>query len=302
VFRFEHGLPLNGDTYWLEINAANTEGSTDKESWPERIKWVHEHREDIQKIAAHPFDTFDKGVLDNRGWKSADSPFQFVAACRELAAAWADPENFVTHLPIGFDGSANGLQHLALLAMDLHAAAMVNLCGTGDDSPRDVYAIIIAKALELIESDDSDHAVFWRERFEILDHRQKRKLLKQPIMTFAYSVTPAGAALQINKVYRGFRQNAKPPEGAFGYLARKVLEACAIELPGPARIMEYIQEVAEYCADRDRFLEGTSPSGFPVSNRYQVPNIVTVNCMHGSVRVAQHLMPMVSPTKLTAAR
>ena len=34
-----------------------------------------------------------------------------------------------------------------------------------------------------------------------------------------------------------------------------------------------------------RFLEWTSPSGFPVENRYQVPNIVTVKYKRGSFRV-----------------
>jgi len=121
LFRFANGMKLDaGDTYWLEIHCANCEGSTDKKSRAERIKWVGEHRQDIMDIAKDPFGTFDK-------WRGADSPFAFVAACRELAAAWNDPENFETHLPIGFDGSANGLQHLALLSGDLVTAAMVNL-------------------------------------------------------------------------------------------------------------------------------------------------------------------------------
>jgi DNA-directed RNA polymerase len=52
--------------------------------------------------------------------------------------------------------------------------------------------------------------------------------------------------------------------------------------------MDYICDVADHCTNQGRFLEWTSPTGFPVSNRYNVPNIVTVNCMRGSVRVAEH--------------
>jgi hypothetical protein len=288
LFRFANGMKLGGDTYWLEIHCANCEGSTDKKSRADRIKWVGEHRQDIKNIARDPVGTFDKGVLDGLGWKSADSPFGFVAACRELAAAWRDPDNFETHLPIGFDGSANGLQHLTMLVGDVESAAMVNLFEADDDNPSDVYAILIAKAIELIEVDDCDHARWWRERFELLSPKQKRKLLKQPIMTFAYSVTPTGATRQIAGVYRSFPQNAKPPKGAFRYLANKVLQACELELSGPKRAMDYICAVAEHCASQGRFLEWTSPSGFPVENRYQVPNIVTVTCMRGSVRVAEH--------------
>ena len=293
LLRFANGMKLAGEpntkTKWLEIHCANCEGSTDKKSRDERRKWASEHRQDIQDIASDPIGTFDSRVLDGRGWKSADSPFCFVAACRELAAAWKDPENFETHLPIGFDGSANGLQHLSLLIGDFKSGSMVNLL-SNDHSPRDVYATLIARALELIEADDCDHARWWRKCFdERLSQKEQRKLLKQPIMTFAYSVTPRGATRKIAKVYYGsLHQKVEPADGAFGYLARKVLEACALELSGPKRVMDYICAVADHCTDQGRFLEWTSPSGFPVSNRYQVPNIVTVNCMRGSVRVAEH--------------
>jgi DNA-directed RNA polymerase len=275
---------------WLEIHCANCEGSKDKESREERIKWVNLHRHDIQQIARDPEGTFDKGVLDGKGWKEADSPFCFVAACRELAAAWSDP-NFETHLPIGFDGSANGLQHLSLLIGELKSAGMVNLLGAFDpnDTPRDVYAILIARAVELIEADDCDYAHWWRECFELLSPKQKRKLLKQPIMTFAYSVTLKGATDQIAEVYESFRKNAKPPKGAFRYLAKKVREACKEQLRGPKTVMDYIQDVAKHCAKEGRFLEWTSPSGFPVSNRYQKPNIVTVTCFCDGVRVEHNI-------------
>jgi hypothetical protein len=289
LFKFANGMRLvDGDTYWLEVHCANCEGSTAKESRADRIKWVAEHRQDIKDIARDPVGTFDK-------WKDVDShsPFAFVAACRELAAAWEDPENFETHLPIGFDGSANGLQHLALLMRDLVSAEMVNLLrsevdGVVDDKPSDAYKALIAKAIQLIDADDCDHAHWWRERFKTLLDEKQRKLLKQPIMTFAYSVTPPGAADQIAKVYKSFRQNARPPKGAFRYLADKVLQACALELSRPKEAMDYICDVAKYCADHGRFMEWTSPSGFPVFNRYQKLNLITVTCLRGTVRVAQH--------------
>jgi hypothetical protein len=286
LFKFANGMRLvDGDTYWLEIHCANCEGSRDKESRDERREWVDEHRRDIKDIARDPVGTFDK-------WRGADKPFAFVAACRELAAAWADQENFVTHLPIGFDGSANGIQHLSLLSRDLETAALGNLLlskvdGRVDENPSDVYATLIAKAIELILADKCDHAHWWRECFKTLSDKQQRKLLKAPIMTFAYSVTPPGAADQIEEVYGSFRQNAKPPRAAFRYLADKVLEACAL-LSGPKSVMDYICRVAEHCTAQKRFMEWTSPSGFPVSNRYQKPNMITVSCLRGTVRVAQH--------------
>jgi hypothetical protein len=284
LFRFTSGMKLD-DTYWLEVHAANCYGA-DKESRHDRREWVREHSEDIVAIRADPIGTFDKGVLDGRGWKSADKKFAFVAACRELAAAWEDPENFVTRLPIGFDGTANGIQHLSLLIRDLESAVMVNLLlDPNDDKPRDVYDGLIKRAVELIKTDASDHANWWRERFKSLEDKDRRKLLKTPIMTFAYSVTVAGAADQIADVYKSFRRNEMPTKAACRYLAQKVLKACALELPGPKRVMDYICEVAEHCTDQKRIMEWTSPSGFPVANRYQKPNMITVNCICGEVRV-----------------
>jgi DNA-directed RNA polymerase len=59
-------------------------------------------------------------------------------------------------------------------------------------------------------------------------------------------------------------------------LAKKVLEACEQVLPGPKAVMDYICAIADHCAEQDRFLKWTSPSGFPVENRYQEANIKTI--------------------------
>jgi DNA-directed RNA polymerase len=107
LFRFANGLPLGRDGIeWLEIHCANCEGSTHKDAWSERKKWARVNRRDIERIADDPKNNFPL-------WRDADKPFAYVAACRELSEAWQNPTLFETHLPIGWDGSANGLQHLA---------------------------------------------------------------------------------------------------------------------------------------------------------------------------------------------
>ena len=285
LFKFANGMRLDGreGTYWLEIHCANCEGSTDKMRRSERIRWVAENRQKIKKIGNDPFGAFDL-------WKDADSPFGYVAACRELAAAWSDPKNFKTHLPIGFDGSANGLQHLALLTHDHQAARMVNLGHyTEDDEPRDVYSVVIAKAIELLKADDHKLARWWCERLDLLGHKRTRTLLKRPVMTYSYSVTLEGATKQIAEAYGRLRQNSWPDHGGFQFLAEKVLEACKLLLPGPTEVMEYVRKLTQHCIDHGRFLEWTSPSGFPISNRYQVENIVTVNIKRGSIRLRHNI-------------
>jgi DNA-directed RNA polymerase len=180
-----------------------------------------------------------------------------VERSRELCEASSDR----------IDGTANGLQHLALLIRDPIAGRMVNLVthievdeGRGrvirDLEPQDVYSIVAAKAVELLKLDDHEHARWWRERLDLLKPSQVRKLLKQPVTTFAYSVTLEGAQQQIADAYRDLRLNEWPAEGAFRYLAEKVLEACRLLLPGPARVMEYIQALPQHWS-RDCFLSGS---------------------------------------------
>src|SRR5262249_53552002 len=131
LFKFAKGIPLTSrGIEWLEIHCANCgafEG-VDKKSFADRRAWVHENKKDILEIAKSPSDTFDK-------WKNADKPFAYVAACRELKDAWDDSKGF-THLPIPFDGSCNGIQHLALLARDQDAAVRVNLVNS--ETPHDI--------------------------------------------------------------------------------------------------------------------------------------------------------------------
>lgn len=120
------------DIEMLEIHCANCWGQ--KGTWDARIAWTRKSRLLIEAIAANP-----RGMF--KDWVKAGDPFQFVAACLELVAAWADP-NFETHLPIGFDGSCSGIQHLSLLVRDEQAGKLVNLIAT--DKPNDIYTTVAA--------------------------------------------------------------------------------------------------------------------------------------------------------------
>ncbi len=303
LIKFANGARLGSDGMsWLEIHCANCEGSTDKKSWRERIQWTGDHRYDIQRIAQDPVGTFDL-------WRKADKPLRYVAACMELTEAWDDPDHFRTTLPIAFDGSCNGIQHLALISRDRDAAERVNLVDC--DTPRDVYTQIALRVKKAVEVDSGQYAADWRKRFDAIDGRQffkslrkavkatiaehatfwtyhldaldpkqRRKLLKPPVMTYAYSVTEAGATRQIADKYRDLRQNSWPDEGGFRYLAKKTLEACEQLLNGPTAVMEYIRKLTVHCTEEGRFLEWFSPTNFPVSNRYQISNYETIKVYH----------------------
>ena len=194
MFRFENGMALGKDSLrWLEINCANCAGQ-DKERFKDRRKWVSDNRKEIEAVAADPFTAA-------KLWHDKDEPFRYVAACRELAAAWRKPGTFVTHLPIPFDGSCNGLQHLSLLSRDKESGARVNLAAC--DKPRDIYTDIAVRVRELIERDETAGAADWQDAFKRMDDKKIkiRKLIKQPAMTYAYGATDYRWGKQLKKKY-----------------------------------------------------------------------------------------------------
>jgi hypothetical protein len=147
LFEFERGEPLGADgLFWLEVHTANCHGKTEKEPWADRRRWVKEHADMIERIAADPLNNFDL-------WsKDVDKPFAFLAACIELSRARKDPAGFITHLPVGFDGTCNGIQHLALLSRDEEAGHLVNLMDC--NRPQDIYRVVTQYIMQLLEEED----------------------------------------------------------------------------------------------------------------------------------------------------
>jgi DNA-directed RNA polymerase, mitochondrial len=137
-----------------------------------RQKWVAENKDKILKIATDPDGTF-------KDWSEADKPFAYVAACRELKAAWEDQKGFDSHLPISLDGSCNGIQHLACLKQDLDVAKLVNLVG---DKPQDIYREVAVIVRERVNDDDGEFANWWRAVLNdlraVLNDRNDRQIKK----------------------------------------------------------------------------------------------------------------------------
>jgi hypothetical protein len=273
MFRFADGMQLGpGDLRWLEIHCANCAGH-DKLPLAKRIEWAKEKTDEINAIAADPIKTYEKWC--KAGKKKA---LQYIAACRELAAARQDPVGFVTHLPVAFDASCNGVQHLAMLSRDEGAGRRVNLINC--ETPQDVYSDVAVRVRDSIAeiaavSDDKD-AEGWRDFFATIDQKTTRQLVKQPVMTYAYAVTLSGMRDQIIEAYEEIAPGRNAPMPSAHYLAKRVWEAAEGLLRGPAQVMECIRQIAGRLADNGSILEWTTPTGFPVSNDYREPNTKSI--------------------------
>jgi len=133
-----------------------------------------------------------------RWWLQAESPWQTLASCIELANILdsKDPQNFVSHLPVHQDGTCNGLQHYAALGGDIVGAREVNLLPS--NSPQDVYSGVSKLVAERIERD----AKVGHEIAKLLIGKIERKIVKQTVMTSVYGVTFVGARAQIQNAMK----------------------------------------------------------------------------------------------------
>jgi hypothetical protein len=274
LFRFAAPVEITDKGLdWLRIHCANCYGH-DKLSYQERIYWVLEHEQQIEDVFYEPYGSKDF-------WYSAKHPFAFAAACRELVLADNNPK-YPSNLPLAFDHTASGLQHLALTGLDARTAALVNLINS--ERPTDVYSELARHTA--LQFDNSDPSVPWQWFFDKHGDRV-RELLKTPGMTFSYAVTTEGNIRQVYEALYDILVEVCRCPACFtwqnvAYLVGCFRAACARELPGPVGTMEYIQSLVRECNKAGRFLGWTTLSGLRVSNDYPRPNTSMVYLPDGT--------------------
>src|SRR5262249_46384824 len=149
---------------------------------------VDENLEKIKSTADAP--------LRELWWTKADKPFQFLAACFELSSALAQGSTFVSRLPISFDGSCSGLQHLSAMTQDEKTAKLVNL--TPSVVPQDIYETIAERVRQRVEGDVEYYEVTHLAQMW-LNYGITRKVVKRNVMTYAYSSNAFGMAEQLRE-------------------------------------------------------------------------------------------------------
>jgi DNA-dependent RNA polymerase len=284
LFMFDRGKPIGYSINRLEIACANTFGF--KGTWDEKHRWVAEHRGLIKAVAADP------GLLwrNNIGTRE---PFGFAAACAEYVAADDCGPEYETHLPVWLDATANGLQHIAMMLRDERLAKMVNLRARypdkiwlQDDPANDIadpYQIVGDAALRSLTADKANPT----SRY-LVDHEASlRELCKTPVMTLGYGVTRPGMLDQIKEKAKAL--GLELPKDAAIVLRDHLWQAIEETIPGAMWARDWLQRLVmvrletnrehigfdkkgkpkyRYLASPTSFVEWTSPTGVPISNRY----------------------------------
>jgi DNA-directed RNA polymerase len=276
LFEFSHGEPITeAGLYWLKVHVANSGDflKLSKKPFDARVKWVDTHMSWL--LAAVETPTY------HQWWKKADKPFEFLAACMELISAINNPQH-VTHLPISFDGSCSGLQHLSAMTQ-ASEGSLVNL--THNSSPQDVYSIVAERVLyNIAHMAEKNPAISDTEKNLCklcLDFGITRSLVKRNVMTYGYSSQKYGMATQLMKdlmkplaleVLAGERE-FHPFGSDNGYLAARFLANeifMAIEevVKKPAEAMDFLRSMAKALAHENKPVSWLTPTGIPWINRY----------------------------------
>ena len=298
ILRFADKTPLGAPGFrWLKIHAANMFGLT-KRSFAERVQFVNEHMDIIQRCAKAPFSE------NFHFWGEGENALEFLAACQELSAAVdsGSPEAFASDLPVQVDGSANGLQHYSAISRDPLGAAAVNM--TPSDAPQDVYTHVLREMLREITLDNAGGL---REAGLILGsghgldkNHLRRSTIKRAIMTQVYGVTQFGMRKMIRNELAS--QNASHLLWGAGeiaalaaYLTTKLSASLGVVFARTDEARSWLKNTAAVAfmiqSPKTRApLQFTTPLGFSVVLPYETMRKRTVyDYNSGAVTIPEHL-------------
>lgn len=287
--------------YWLKVCCASLgELDNTKNAHPDvRAQWVDDHRDEIYAAVHNPI-----GMI--HWWSEADAPFQFLACCKEVVDAWnyGDPCAFESGFPVNFDGSCSGIQHYSAMLRDEVGGKEVNLIPM--ETKQDLYGTVARKVTARVQydrdnmtgshvetsyGDGSPKPKTWQIAGYWLDYGVGRSLVKQNVMTYAYSSTPEGMKGQLLDVLKDdfgpIDDTSVDPLDIHRFISCKYLSSIthketAKSVEKATECMIWLQEVVKQLSKIGKGLEYTTPDGFPCFQEYleqkskqiDLPNLV----------------------------
>jgi DNA-directed RNA polymerase len=264
LLRFARGSRLGVDgLFWMGVSVASQFGK-DKLSMDDRFSYAIDMltNSDIRLWVADP--------ITNRGWLTADSPFQFLAVAQEWVAAHSSPdkpEAFMSHLPGNLDGSCNGAQHLSIMSRDTVGARATN-CYTSD-TREDLYLEVGNRVWAVVERDAKAGnlvAIEWVPK--LMEAKDRRDVVKRSVMTVPYGVTSYGVAnFMIDDKHVAEQANNKWDSAK--YLRDIILDAIDNSLERGRALQLWFQACADKCAKAGLPMCWDTPAGSKVTQAYR---------------------------------
>lgn len=248
--------------FWLKVHIATCFGY-DKTLFEDRAAWVDANLEQIERVAESPFDV--------EAFKSADSPWCFLAACADLVAAIRSgrPEEYASSIPVAMDATNSGGQHFSAMLRDTVGGRLTNLFWEGNEQKADLYMNVKERTdsriiLDLSNPDTVVQAQYWME------NPVTRSMTKRPSMTYFYSATVRSCSdyIVMGAKGEGYQGTDEYTLWALaGYLAPRMRNAIEEANPAAAAVMQYLQQITRRIPVRQH-LQWKTPLGGLVINRY----------------------------------
>jgi DNA-directed RNA polymerase len=236
LFLFADGQPIGVEGLkWLKAHvAARADGNTwsrvkkpSQLSREQRIAWVDEkeNREVLHKVGEAVLRGDDPKTIEWALPSEDDERYQFIAACAELVQASDTGPKFKTRLPLIFDCTNSGLQHLAAMRRDriegrwvnitkpleggkvtsLYDDAVIDVEGDGLNDFYGIMAVALWKKLDAGSQSSGES----RALFDLLDGPLDRKIVKTPVMSYFYGATVIGMSDQVADEMRARNKKRK---------------------------------------------------------------------------------------------
>ena len=258
-----------------------------------RVAWTNDNLEVLRKVGNAVLRGEDPAqwewvlVGDN---KTIGDPYQFVAACVELAQALEVGPSFVTRLPLTFDATCSGLQHMCMM-MRAEEGRLVNLTKPESGGDHVTLHTLDGDTIDAVVEPDGPYdfyslvgATVWRKRPDLRNFFKDgnpfdRKIIKRPGMTYGYGSRPGGW----QKPKRG-RGRPKPKgmteqivevlneRGMSATGAHKLAKAAydVIEemMPAAKTLRNFLEKIARLHTKCNKPMRWDNSLGLPVLNAY----------------------------------
>lgn len=271
LLRFTKGVELGKDGIkWLATQGANCFG-VDKVSYEDRVKWVKDNEVFIRQVVEDP-------INYRAFWGEADKPYQFLAFCFEWARCdYGSNPTALSYIPVGLDGSCNGLQHFSAMLRDQVGAKATNLSPC--DKPEDIYQEVADVAVNKLKALDHPCATTW------LRVGVTRKCSKRPVMTVPYGAKQSSTRTYIyeyaNDNWPLFELDESHKWEFANYLTPVLWESISEVVIAARAGMDWLQK----CKITD-YVKWLTPIYFPVYQYYkEVDSILVETNLSGRIRL-----------------
>jgi DNA-directed RNA polymerase len=279
LFLFADGEPIGDSLDWLKAHvAACADGTTwshDKRpsdlNFAARVAWTDKNLPLLRRIGEV---VLRRGDPSEIAWALPKKPYQFVAACAELVQALDVGPDFITRLPLTYDASCSGLQHLCAMTR-AEEGRFVNLTPSedGDDFYRRV-------AFRVFQSENPDVEKYMDGPFD-------RSIVKRPAMSFFYGSRKGGYAKNKSGRFRPYgmtkqiaevldERGTSSPNGA-KMLAHEIHNCIEDMVPKAKEVRDFLEGLVELCTEKNIPLRWPTAHGLWVINIYHQPETKNIS-------------------------